>query len=292
MRGSRPMFLALTFVIATGIGVEPAHADAIIPVRALYLVPADRAANPEYTAAIEMALLDLQSWYADQLGGFTFALTSPSVDVVSTTHPAAYYSTAPNPFPDTNYDFFFNVLDEATGLGVQVNDPAYRWAIYIDSDPGPGQQGGAALGALTIIGAPDLRGLIGQEPQPVSRWIGGLGHELGHTFGLPHPSDCVGPTTSCVYGPLDYSSDVVGGALMQFGYLTYPNTYLLSEEKQFLLATPYFGPVDTTTATVSEPGTLGLLLAAALAASNGRRRVVRPTPRRIYVLVDRQPGVL
>jgi|SoiMetStandDraft_5_1073268.scaffolds.fasta_scaffold821088_2 hypothetical protein len=44
---------------------------------------------------------------------------------------------------------------------------------------------------------------------------------------------------------------------------------------QFLLTTPYFGPVETPPASVPEPGTLGLLLAGALAASNGRKRVVR-----------------
>jgi hypothetical protein len=268
MRVGRPTCLAVIFLLTLGIGAQSAQALPVIPVRALYLVPSDRTANPDYEAAIEMALLDLQSWYADQLGGSTFTLRSPSVEVVSTTHSAAYYSTAPNPFPDTNYDFFFNVLDDANSLGAQVNDPANRWAIYIDADPGPGQQGGAALGALTIIGAPDLRGLIGQEPAPVSRWIGGLGHELGHTFGLPHPADCV--TTQCVYGTLNYSSDVVGGALMQFGYLTYPDTYLLPEEKAFLLSTPYFGPVDATPGTVPEPATLGLLLLGTVAVSIDR----------------------
>jgi hypothetical protein len=250
-----------------GIGVQTASADPIIPVRAMYLVPADRAPNPAYAAAIEGALLDLQRWYGDELGGYTFALASPSVEVVSTSHTAAYYSTTPNPFPDTNYDFFFNVLDDATSLGARVADPAYRWAVYIDADPGPGQQGGAALPGLTIIGAPDLRGLVGQEPLPVSRWVGGLGHELGHTFGLPHPSDCVGLSApSCVYGPINYPADVVGGALMQFGYLTFPNTYLLPEERQFLTTTPYFGPISGPSTPVPEPSTLLLMLCGAVAA--------------------------
>jgi hypothetical protein len=57
----------------------------------------------------------------------------------------------------------------------------------------------------------------------------------GHTFGLPHPGDCVGVAPAqCVYGALDHSASVVGGALMQFGYLTYSSTYLLPEEKAFL----------------------------------------------------------
>ena len=238
----------------------------------MYLVPTDRAPNQAYEAAIESALVDLQLWYGDELGGYTFALASPSVEVLSTTHSAAYYSTTPNPFPNEIYDFFFNVLDDATSLGAKVDDPAFRWVVYIDADPGPGQQGGAALAGLTIIAAPDLRGLIGEEPLPPSRWIGGLGHELGHTFGLPHPLDCLEPgAPGCPYGPIDDSPDVVGGALMQFGYLTFPNTYLLSEEKQFLIGTPYFGPIGEPSTPVPEPATLSLILCAGLMGRVGSR---------------------
>jgi hypothetical protein len=102
MLHSRPTWLAVALITVTGIGVQTASADPIIPVRAMYLVPADRAPNPAYAAAIEGALLDLQRWYGDELGGYTFALASPSVEVVSTSHNAAYYCTTPNPFPDTN----------------------------------------------------------------------------------------------------------------------------------------------------------------------------------------------
>jgi len=272
MLARRRAFLAVAFLSAMAIGATAARAAPIIPVRAMYLVPTDRAANPAYATAIEGALLDLQQWYAGQLGGDTFALASPVVDIVSTSHTAAYYSTTPHPFPGTNYDFFFNVLDDATALGAKVDDPSYRWAVYIDAEPGPGQQGGAALAGLTIIGAPDLVGLIGQDPLPVGRWIGGLGHELGHTFGLPHPGDCVGVAPAqCVYGALDYSDSVVGGALMQFGYLTYPSTYLLPEEKAFLQTTPYFGPLVTRPIDVPEPSLL-LLLGSAVAAFSVQRK--------------------
>ena len=252
--------------------VASAHAALIVPVRSLYLVPSDRAPNPDYAAAIDAALFDLQAWYAGQLGGLTFGIATPNVEIVSTAHPASYYST-PRGFPGTSSDFFFNVFEEATSLGVVLDDPAFRWAVYIDAEAGLGQFGGSALGGVTIIAAPDLRGLIGQEPAPVSRWIGGLGHELGHTFGLPHPNDCLAPFPDggCPYNPLNYPPDVTGGALMQFGYLTYPNTYLLPEERQFLRTTPYIGRIGSPTP-VPEPASLLLLLAGAGAtACFGRR---------------------
>ena len=274
--GSLVLMAARTVLSATilcAVVSQPANAGPLVPVRPLYLVPTDRAPNTDYAAAIDAALLDLQTWFAGELGGLTFDIAS-SVGILSTSHPALYYSTTPHPFPGTVFDFFFNVLDEATTLGVVLNDPLSRWAVYIDADPGPGQNGGAATAGVTIIAAPDLRGLVGQEPAPVGRWIGGLGHELGHTFGLPHPLDCVAPAPAagCPYGALTYPPSVTSGSLLQFGYLTYPNTYLLPEEAQFLASTPYFGPIDEVPTTVAEPGTMILTLAGLLTTSGVFRR--------------------
>ena len=261
---------------ALGTAAPLAQADPIIPVRSLYLVPSDRTPNAAYGSAIDAAFLDLQSWYSDQLGGSTFAVANPNVQIVSTPHPASYYST-PGAFPSAG-DFFFNVFGDAAAFGATFDDPAFRWAVYIDADPAPGQFGGAALGAVTVLGAPDLRGLIGQEPAPVSRWIGGLGHELGHTFGLPHPSACVGtPVPSgCeglrAFGPLNYPSSVIDGSLMQFGYLTYPNTYFLSEEREFLRSTSFFAQQPESPAPVPEPSTLVLTLSALAGGGLFRKR--------------------
>ena len=74
-------------------------------------------------------------------------------------------------------------------------------------------------------------GLIGAEPEPVSRLIGGLGHELGHAFGLPHPPGCDAGSPAC---PTQ--------ALMWLGYITYPNAFLLPEDKSTLLASQFIAP--------------------------------------------------
>ena len=58
---------------------------------------------------------------------------------------------------------------------------------------------------------------------PLGRWFGGLAHELGHTFGLPHPPGCDEGQAAC-----DRS------ALMGDGYSSYPNTYLRDDEKSVL----------------------------------------------------------
>ena len=66
---------------------------------------------------------------------------------------------------------------------------------------------------------------------PPNRYIGGLGHELGHAFGLPHPPGCDAGLPTCDYN-----------ALMWCGFWGgYPSTtYLRSDEKQFLLTSPFF----------------------------------------------------
>lgn len=51
-------------------------------VRVVYLVSADREVRHDFQKAVEMAAKDLQAWYAKQLGGPTFRLNDPVVEVV------------------------------------------------------------------------------------------------------------------------------------------------------------------------------------------------------------------
>jgi hypothetical protein len=137
------------------------------------------------------------------------------------------------------------VVADAFGLtGGGFFDPNNIWVFYIDSDPACGQVTGATSG-VAVLPANDLRGLAGEPNIPpcpddlpdtagVCRWVGGLGHELGHALGLPHPAACEDsdPTTIC---PSD--------ALLWLGYITYPNTYLLDEDKAILRSSPFLARV-------------------------------------------------
>lgn len=244
---SRPTLPAVVLCLLVPAALSAAP---ITDVRTLYLIPSDATYNPTYETGIVSALLDLQQWYGDQLGGQTFVLHDPIVEPLATPNPSAYYSTNPNgPF---ELWFWLNVISDAFTLGdAQFNDPDHAWLFYIDAEPAPGQIGGAGTSGVAVLPQHDLRGLIGLEPEPVTRWIGGLGHELGHAFGLPHPPGCPGPLC-----PDD--------TLMWLGYITYPNTYLLPEDKAHLLDSPFVTQIP-------EPVTL-FLLGTGVAAFLARRR--------------------
>jgi hypothetical protein len=65
------------------------------------------------------------------------------------------------------------------------------------------------------------------------RWVGGLGHELGHAFGLPHPAACDAGLSGCPGN----------AALMWTGYAVYPNTALLADDKAALNRHGAFVPI-------------------------------------------------
>lgn len=208
-------------------------------VRVIYLVPSDRNVRADYQNEAAKAISNLQRFYRDQLGGgLAFSLHAPAVEVYQTPHAAAFYSTGSG-----SGSFWGRVLDDGFALtGGGFNDPNNRWVFYVDADPACGQGIGGTQG-VALLAANDLRGLTGQPNVPlcpneppdrfgVNRWVGGLGHELGHTFDLPHPPGC--DAGHCSGG------SHAANSLMWTGYAIYPNTYLLDENKAQLLATSFF----------------------------------------------------
>lgn len=228
----------------------PTHIAVMGPlVHVAYLVPSDKAIRADYKEGVEKAIKELQRWYRVQMGGTkTFKLNTPVVTVFKTSHPASWYSSNPN--GDFTVSFWNNVVGEGfRATGGKFNDPNYRWVYYIDADPVCGQIGGAGTSGVTALPANDLRGLVGEQNIPpcanespdyggVCRWIGGLGHELGHAFGLPHPAQCESGNMKAGSCPSD--------ALMWLGYITYPRAYLLEENKTLLSRSGFFSQVFST----------------------------------------------
>ena len=200
-------------------------------VRLVYLVPRDRTERADYASAVEWAARHLQIWYRRSSGnGTTFVLSDPSVEIYETSHDADWYAT--NPAGDLWLWYWSNVLEDGFALsGGGFNDPENIWIYYVDADPACGQIGGGGTSGVAVLPANDLRGLVGEptippcEGQPPDdagpcRFVGGLGHELGHALGLPHPPGCESGDPSC---PTQ--------ALMWLGYRTYPDAFLTEDDK-------------------------------------------------------------
>ena len=215
-------------------------------VRFVYLVPSDKAVRPEYKLSIENAARHLQLWYKGQLGNNkSFNLTEPIVEVYKSSHNTNWYSTNPDADWAGEWKFWFNAVNDAFALsGGSFNDPNNFWIIYIDALPACPMQQGGGLNGVAAMGENDLRGLTGQSWIPICnevipnyspcRYVGGLGHELGHAFGLAHTPGCDdGQPVAC-----DYSD------IMFTGYIDYPNTHFSSNEKTILNSSPFINTVN------------------------------------------------
>ena len=212
-RRSAAPFVGVAFVVllvSQGfVGLQDAKRAPGPVVRVVYLVPADRVVRQDYVESLTAAIGHLQIWYRNAMGdGTTFSLHKPVVEVIQTSEVTSWYST--NPAGDSIVWFFNNVVTDAFELtGGAFFDPNNIWVFYVDSDPACGQLVGATSG-VAVLPANDLRGLAGEANVPpcagqppdtagVCRWVGGLGHELGHALGLPHPPACADsdPNTIC-----------------------------------------------------------------------------------------------
>ncbi len=181
----------------------------------VYLNPSDiPKKNAAYFKGIESAAKSLQNWYADQLGG-TF---NYSVDYYRTPNPSSYYNAG------EKWDYYVRTFDDGFKLtGGKFDDPNNRWIFINAAMIGP-EQGAGGTNGIAVLHGDDLMGLAGAtNPPNVGRYIGGLGHELGHAFTLPHPLDCA-QTSTC-------STDI-----MAAGYTVYPtNVGLGNGGRQILL---------------------------------------------------------
>jgi hypothetical protein len=228
MTWTRLLCLAALLIPATTHAAAADEKPALRQVRVIYLVSSDRKERPEYTKALEHAIRDLQSWYGKQLGGPTFRLNDPVVEVVKTTHKADWYTKNPNGANPDDWGFNNTLAEAGTLLGARHYDPRNVWLLYSD---GPGDKGRGGAG-VAYLPEDDLLGLVGKHPTQKDplRWIAGLGHELGHAFGLPHPAD----------------TDKDADAIMWTGiYGKYPDqTYLTESDKRILMRSPFFYRAD------------------------------------------------
>lgn len=195
----------------------------------VYIVPSDKIEVG--TAAITKLAGDLQEWYRWQMGGKTFTLCDPIVQVCRSMYPAEWFSTY-NPGADWRWWYWYNALGQLSALaGGGFWQEFDDWVVYLDAEPAEGQgAGGTSAGGysgVAVLGARDLRALLGNDVWTPCREIGGAGHEAGHSMGLPHPP------------PGDPNWPI---AIMGVGYGIYSNCILTPADKEWLNSSPFFTP--------------------------------------------------
>ena len=203
-------------------------------VRVLYVSPADRQFRADYSEGITNAIVDLQSWYRRQTGGLTFSLYESTPEHCRLPEPEDYYVREGDAWPKVQEDV-------QPCAPVENGRSSFVWVVYTDLSEMCDDHGfGVGWNGIASMARTDLVGLAQAGTRyhcgytlddPLSRWIGGTGHEVAHALAnLRHPPGCDEGLPSC---------DPVSSSLMAYGYTTYPDTYLTVEDKETLLRSPF-----------------------------------------------------
>ena len=197
-------------------------------VRVIYATPSDVEPNPVYMDAISAAIASVQGWYAEKLGGQTFTLADPLPEHCELPNEELHYAR------EGGYN---RVVDDIQDCApVWWHSPYYTWVVYPDVKGDCELTNlGAGADGITILHRDDMMGLSSPEGhthcgyyRPHSGWLGGLAHEVGHALGLPHPPGCDEGLDTCDWH-----------AMMQLGYVDYPDTYLTEMDVEMLLDSPF-----------------------------------------------------
>jgi len=159
--------------------------------------------NEAFAVAVNDLLLNIQNWYSQQLNGkkFEFVNENDIVEVVYSDKNDSWFTT--NNTNNNEFPIFWNSYDEIKKLKGQNNIQPINenWVIYTTANRRnktecDDYKGGAGIKGYTIMPRDDLYGLLGETDKIIcttsvdkelDRWYGGTAHEMGHSFGLPHP---------------------------------------------------------------------------------------------------------
>jgi hypothetical protein len=181
-------------------------------VRIFWLRPTDVPYDQAYPDGIAAVVLEAQQYYLQELG-VTFRVNTPVVEVVDGDHDANWYTTTPGGDPNDDYWWTLENSQAEIAEKFDLDHPDSRYKVIVEVSAEGNGGGGSGW-----VGLPkhDADGAAGYRQEPMSRWYGGMIHEMGHMFGLPDSS----------------STD---GTPMSASFYDYPNCHFSDSQKNSML---------------------------------------------------------
>jgi hypothetical protein len=162
--------------------------------RVFWLRPTDVPFSQAYPDGIAKVILEAQKYYLQELGK-TFKVNDPIVETINGDHPASWYSNTVN--GGDSYWYTVNNMEQEVQrkMGTRGKDPRWIVVSYVSATG----NGGGSPGNVSLT-SHDADGAAGKRSEPMSRWYGGMVHEMGHMFGLPDsPGDDTTPMSADFY---------------------------------------------------------------------------------------------
>jgi hypothetical protein len=186
---------------------------------AYLITPPDKTFNPDYYRAARATLIDLQGWYANQMGNNkTFKLNPVVLDTMTGLHNSSWFNSNNGDSLYNNsvaYGFYNTKYELKQLLGSKFDTVHNVYFAFVEASfPDETVPRGVAAEGLE-----NLDGLASSYPDS---WRGGAGHALGHAFGL---------TEVAVQN---------NDGIMSAGFPKYPACVLKPWEKDSLNASPFF----------------------------------------------------
>jgi len=196
-------------------------------IRILYVVPSDSLRSDRAALVSYAVEHNRQTWHT-----YGATMTTDNVVTVRSPHDTSWFLTNPDGLHGTRSEWYWlgNACHAARTLYPDACkwDVNHKYIIFLEADV----SGVTSAAAAANFGAAVMpKWIIDGAEEGDLRRIGSIGHELGHTFGMPEPDcDAQGPTKNIMCNGGYYPHN-------RLNYLDYP--YLFKpESKGYFEETP------------------------------------------------------